>query len=408
MARIVLFKGQSNYGALCLHTDRLAEAFANLGHQAEIIDVHTAQKNGTLSPLLLNTFSSPCDAVISFNGIGSGFTIKDQSLYNHFNLHYISVYVDHPSFHIPRLNQPITHHTLTFLDISHLVFAQCSLDEKKYESIAFLPPGGSESKQYSLEKNYADYLEKRTIPILFTGSFRGEPQPFWQKNYDKYLQTLVDKTIDYLLNHDCLSVEEIIYDLLCQLKMELSELNQATLIQAIQEYVANARRFLLFQTLGEREIPVVIYGQGWEPWVERWPSFTIHQTGNVYETLDLLHQARIVINSNNQFVHGAHERVFNAMINGCTVVSDSSSYYENELTPNQDIILFNWSSIDTLPDKLMALVDNPEKTWVISQAAHQTAIRHHSWQNRACQLLQLIENHHSKQATPHLGVTAHD
>ncbi|MDE1145440.1 MAG: hypothetical protein PW843_02320 [Azospirillaceae bacterium] len=39
MMRIVLFKGQSQYGSLRLHIDQLATAFTALGHEAIIVDL---------------------------------------------------------------------------------------------------------------------------------------------------------------------------------------------------------------------------------------------------------------------------------------------------------------------------------------------------------------------------------
>jgi hypothetical protein len=88
------------------------------------------------------------------------------------------------------------------------------------------------------------------------------------------------------------------------------------LLRAPQAFAVAYHRDRFLQTLGEVGAPLTAYGSGWEPMAERHPSFDYGRVGSVEETLSLIRRSRILLNTNNGFVAGGHERVFTAMCGG--------------------------------------------------------------------------------------------
>ena len=82
----------------------------------------------------------------------------------------------------------------------------------------------------------------------------------------------------------------------------------------------------------------------------------MHTPCSFQETLHLLRQARLVLNTNNGFVAGGHERVFTAMCAGAGVVSDQSRYYAEAFKEGREIATFTWSELDKVPGQIEGLL----------------------------------------------------
>lgn len=389
MARVVLFKGQSNYGALRVHIDQLAGALRQLGHDAVVIDLLAYNA----IHLLNQTIKRQCDLFFAFNGIGCDIGSDNQLLYNALDVPFMAALVDHPNCHISRLDTKLKHYLVTCLDRSHIKFLDSRYGSDHLAFKSFLVPGGNVSSNYQVETTYDEFIEKRTIPILFTGSFHGEAKRGWL-DFPKSIVNLLDQVAEYTLVHDMMPLEDSLDYILSVSNIGISSKVKKKLdmlMHQVQHFVHHTRRFKFVKTLGEAGVPVAVYGQGWEPWLDKWTSFTLYEEGKVEDTLDNLHKAKICLNTNTHFVNGGHERVFNAMINGATIFTDQSKYYNEIFVDDEEIITYTWSKLDEVPEKLFSLIENPEKIYKISQAAKRKVDKDHTWKNRAEQIIDMLE-----------------
>ncbi len=95
--RILLYKGESQYGALRLHIDKIAKEFEKLGHQVVIIDF----KDPNFNIVLSRELSIGCDFTFCFNCI---FAYK--KIYDQISATYITALVDHPIYHMANEYNP--------------------------------------------------------------------------------------------------------------------------------------------------------------------------------------------------------------------------------------------------------------------------------------------------------------
>ena len=388
--RFVLAKGQSQYGSLRLHVDQMAAALQGLGHEVEVIDLMRPEG---VAPLLM-ALSRPTDCYFTFNGVACEVAI-DGARFERPPFLYASMHVDHPVHHLPRIASKISRHAIFFLDRSHVQFliawAAGAPHERRFSHIGFLPPGGNSLDQAPdlSDEAFAD----RDIDLMFTGTYRGAPQPSWAGWEDSAAKTLVGETAERMLANGQLALLDAVRATLAHRKIRMSaDLFEglAPLLTAVQMFIEAAQRHVLLTQLGEAGVPLQLYGAGWEALCALYPSFRHGGVGSFEETLALLRRARLVLNANNGFVAGGHERVFTAMLGGAAVLSDSSRYYSDAFS-GKELATYGWDRLDRVPDQIATLLSDPAGLAAQARAGAQKAAAEHSWTARAQALIKAIK-----------------
>lgn len=84
------------------------------------------------------------------------------------------------------------------------------------------------------------------------------------------------------------------------------------------------------------------------------------------------------------------ERILNAMLCQSVVLSDRSTRLEEEFINGEDILLFDLSRLDSLPERILALLSDDERLHQISLNGYRKVIQNHLWIHRAKQLLTIL------------------
>jgi hypothetical protein len=386
--RLVLFKAHSQYGSQRLHVDQLAAALVAQGHDVRVVDLLEAAWREALT----ETFSDLPDCYFGFNGIGSDLKNGDTSLYDQFGVVYASLYLDHPLYHVGRITTKIRRHAVLLLDRSHLQFLRAWPKMQGVSYLGFLPPGANETSD-SVDTSDAAFA-LRDIAVLFTGSYRGAPEPVWTSWAESPAKEIVAEVADRMEADGRISVLDALKATLAERDVDLDGelLDQLIpLLRFVQAFIEARHRDKLMHGLGRAGAPLHLYGAGWEPLAAAYPAFTYGGVGSFEETLSLLRRSRIVLNTNNGFVAGGHERVFTAMCGGAAVFSDFSRYYAEAFKEGREIATFEWSAMSDAPAKLFALIDDPVGTGAIARAGHKRAMGEHRWADRAAKLVKIVK-----------------
>jgi hypothetical protein len=389
MLRVILYKVQSQYGALRVHIDQLAKAFNDMGHEAVIVDFMDDKPIDKLEKEL----RTGCNFIFALNAIASELKVGSKSIYDVLNVPYITLLVDHPCYHIERLSNNIEKYVVACLDKSHLKFMSQNFDENRFRVTCFMPPAGN-CAEGTDDGDIQEYEKNRDISLLFTGSFRGLPVKGWIAD-NTAVRSIAEDVCDYALSLEYTDIGEA-YDYVMvhrglSFSPEQDRKIRRYIVQKVDGYIAALHRYKFLNTLANAGMPVNIYGNGWDEIVKQWKSFTFNETGSVANTIKLLRRTRFSLNTNNNFASGGHERVFNSMLNGACVVSDTSRFYEEEFNNNKDIIMFKWSELEKLPARINSLINDTEKQWSIAQAGKAIAQERHKWENRVETITQLYE-----------------
>ena len=384
--RLILAKGRSQYGSLRLHLDQLAAAIAAMGHEVSVVDLLEAE--GSLP--VVRAIASGADCFFAFNGMACEVAALDAVRAT--GCVYASAYVDHPVHHLPRLNHAINKQVVWFLDRSHVQFMTAWGAGRSFAHLGFLPPGAN--KIDAAVDTSDEAFERRDIPLLFTGTYRGPPQPGWTNWPDSAAKALVAETAERMAADGRLPVLDALRNTMAARKSKLSaELLESIslLLASAQQYAEAFHRHAVLTALGEAGVPVEVHGIGWTPLCERYPSFRHAGEGSFIETLHLLRRARVVLNINNGFVAGGHERVFTAMSAGAAVFSESSRYYDDVFKDDREIATFSIRRPERVASQLSAFLADVPGQAAIARAGHAKAKAEHSWAARAAKMMKVIE-----------------
>ena len=161
-----------------------------------------------------------------------------------------------------------------------------------------------------------------------------------------------------------------------------------SVIQCVMYYY----REKVIRTLLEQGTPVEVWGTSWKdaPFADH-PGLTIHEDVTPKESLQILAKAKLSLNIMAWHKGGFTERMANTMLQGAVLVTDQTSYREYGFTPGQECVMFSLQELEELPRQIAELLADDEKRTAIAQAGQQYACTYHTWDSRAEQLLQIIE-----------------
>ena len=385
---IILLKGQSQYGALRLHVDQLAAAFDTLGQPTVIFDYKCDGMDR-----LVDALNRGCRSVISFNGIGLDLIIDGRPFDEAVGVPVATIMVDHPAHHLKRLAGAGEQALINVIDRSHLDWLRDVFGPERFQITGVLPPGGN--IDIAPEDCDVDgFAARRDIALLFTGTYRGEPDRPWTTLNSAFVRHVLDDAADLCLGHDMLPVESALTQALNARGVAVGARVRRKLWRlaaSLTDYVHSLRRHQALSVIGESGLPLSIYGRDWDPYLEAHPHVAYGGEGSFEETLHHLKRTRVCLNTNTNFVAGAHERVFAAQLAGAAVCTDASAWYDDAYADGEDILLYRWTRLGALPDLLDGVLNEPARLAAIAFAGRARAEQEHRWTHRAEILLGQID-----------------
>ena len=145
------------------------------------------------------------------------------------------------------------------------------------------------------------------------------------------------------------------------------------------------------QTLVDNGIKVHLVGGGWEELECKHPeNMVLYGTMNSKGCLEIQRKSKICLNVMPWFKRGAHDRIFNTMLNGSVCVTDSSEYLDEVLTED-DVAFYSLKEMEKLPDIVKGLLSDIERMQAIADHGYRTALEQHSWAKRPEILHNFIE-----------------
>jgi len=72
------------------------------------------------------------------------------------------------------------------------------------------------------------------------------------------------------------------------------------------------------------------------------------------------------------------------------VLSDKSTRLEEEFIDGEDILLFDLSKLDLLPERILALLSDDAKLHQIAMNGYRKVVHKHLWIHRAKELLNIL------------------
>ena len=371
---------------------QIAEAMKALGHEVFIYDL---SKPWGSTEKFFRFFEKGNTALINFNFHGmSGeqyfLDENDTMMWEALRIPSYNIVVDHPMYYHHFLEKvPPNYHHIN-IDKNHEVYMRRFFPEIK--NGPFLPLAGT--KLYPKKSNVP--IACRKYDVTMVGNY------CTPSTFDKYITRIDDEytafyhgMIEDLLTHPDKTVEEVAETHLLE---ELSEVPEGELkktmaaLTFIDLYVRYTFRGRIVQKLVDAGIKVHVFGDGWELLECKRPeNLLIMDSLNSEGCLKKLCQTKLSLNVMPWFKNGAHDRIFNSMLNGAVCLTDSSIYLDEILHDGKDCRLYTLADLERLPEIAKELLADPGRMQAIADSGYELAQKGHTWAHRAEVLHNLVE-----------------
>lgn len=388
-SKIVLMTGGTE--TLDFFSRQMQNTFVQAGYKILLFD----QRYEEESAQKLASFAGISDTVLitfNFEGLQMSPCLYDplnRLFWDSHDVICINIAVDHP-FYYPEV-----------IEIHPNRFHQVSIDRlhraylKKYypqiHSDLFLPLAGTSLYP---DGSYPSF-ENRTYDVVFTGNFTPKEE------FDQYIDRLGEEyavfyrsMLTELIQNPQLADDAVME---AHLHREFPDASNEEIRKTIANmifidaYIRFYFREKIIKTLVDHKINVHCVGKGWNRLQCKHPEYLTFEEGQLSKgCLERIANAKISLNIMPWFKDGAHDRVFNSMANGAVCVTDTNRYLCCELTDRENVIFYDLSNIEALPDLVNSILQNPKKAKKIARNAYTLTMRKHTWANRANDLLRFI------------------
>lgn len=390
MKKILFFEGDIETQGY--FSRQIAEAMQELGHEVFIYDL---SKPWSSTEKFFRFYEKGNTVLINFNfhGMSGEEYFVDENgvmMWDALTIPNYNIVVDHPMYYHHFLEKvPSGYHHIS-IDKNHEKYMHRFFPEIK--QAPFLPLAGT--KLYPNKSNVP--MECRKYDVIMVGNYC-IPQTF-----EKYITRIDDEytafyhgMIDDLLAHPDRTLEEVAEEHLMDELGEVPEEEFKKTMAAltfIDLYVRYTIRGQAIQMLVDGGIKVHVFGDGWQllPCKQEKNLIVMNSLDSV-GCLKKLCQTKISLNVMPWFKDGAHDRIFNTMLNGAVCLTDSSVYLDQILHDGIDCSIYSLKHLDQLPEIAGKLLKDPDRMQEIADAGYAMARKGHSWMHRAQQLHEIVE-----------------
>lgn len=390
MKKVMFFEGDIETQGY--FSRQIAEAMQKIGHDVFLYDLSRPWDS---TEKFFRFFEKGDTVLVNFNfhGMsGEEFFLDENGtmMWDALNIPSYNIVVDHPMYYHHFLEKvPANYHHIS-IDRNHEKYM-----ERFFPEIArapFLPLAGTEL--YPNKSNVP--ISYRKYDVMMVGNY------CVPKTFEKFITRIDDEytafyygMIDDLLANPHKTVEEVAE---AHLKEELGEVPEEELKKSmaaltfIDLYVRYTLRGRAVQVLADAGIKVHVFGDGWDSLSCRHEENIIlmHNLDSV-GCLKKLCQAKISLNVMPWFKDGAHDRIFNSMLNGAVCLTDSSVYLDSILHDGVDSSIYSLERIEDLPEIAEKLLADSDYMQRIADEGYCLARAGHTWAHRAQKLHTLIE-----------------
>lgn len=378
MKRIVMFSG--GVETLTYFSKEMAKEFEKKGYAVFFYDLNNEKKDSRRLRKFIRTGET---VMITFNFQGlekepGVYAEREGYIWDEYRIPCYNIAADHPYYYHDRLQDlPERYYHIS---IDRLQEAYFKTYYPEYESLGFLPLAGTK---------YTGQTEgERTVDVLLTGNYTPPSfcEPYingingeYAEFYRGIIQELIEKphqTVEAVAKKHCeRELGKVAYD---DLRLVFHRMI------FIDLYVRNYFRGEVVKTLVEAGIPVDVIGKGWEELeCGGKEKLRIHPQTDSETCLKELGKAKLSINVMPWFKDGAHDRVFNSILNGAFCLSDTSRYLCGELEEGEGVSYYDLKHLEKLPGKVTELLQKKEQLQELVAKGEKKVLETHTWKQRA-------------------------
>ncbi len=390
--RYIFFQGLID--TLDLYTSEFVTICKEQGAECLVLDAaHMAEEMVRLKAFLLE----PVTSVVSFNNIGLHLELEDgKNIWDWFQIPFYNIMMDHPFHYKKALDAAPEQMILLCMDRGHAAYVQRFFSNIK--DVRFFPHAGIELPPVAASAGTAEMrtgrlpICKRQIDVLYAGGLSRCAAEGLIPDLGRIVEfdafSLVRRALERLIVEPQLTTEYVIEQCLRDEHLIFEDTKLGEIISELRfvdSFAVSFFREQAVRSLIMHGITVTVFGTGWDrvEWQDSGPGELVYG-GEIppRQVLELMNRSRVVLNTMTWFKRGAHDRIFNGMLAGAAVVSDTSEYMQEHFTDGQELRLFDLQDINSLAEIVQMLLKDTDQAQRLADCGYQAAAEHHTWKNR--------------------------
>ncbi len=345
MKKIDLLVADNTYETTLHFAKGLAAALERQGIAVRLFGVSDGQFYHAFYTLL----DDPPDLTCSFSDL----TIEGKPLSHFWTIPHLSFLIDPPIYFLHQLSGH--RNWVTCVDQYDCAFIKAC----GFPNHFFLPHGADATLVTPIEK-------ERRFDVVFFGTcidYEALAQNSSSKDRD-----LIDQAAERVLSPAGVSIAHAL------LELGVNKEDLLRLHTQVDHYTRGKDRVELIKSLkGEK---VNIWGGG--PWEKYLPGCSIHPPLSFSETIEIMKESKVVLNSSPRFKSGSHERILYAYLCGAAAYTGETPYLREQFP---HLLSYTFGEYEK----------SPLSSWQESATAGQLrTLACHTWDARASTLLQKL------------------
>jgi hypothetical protein len=387
--RILIMKGQSQYGGTRLFADHAAAAFRRRGHAVDVLDLTLTE---TIEQSVLpHAQNASVDLVFTINVAGDFRDSQGRTVTDIYGAPHVVWHTDYILNQTERLHGTPKSTAALVVDPTQVETVQSIFGADRFDHVSFFPHGAvGEAARDDAEVD--DFVARRPIGVLWSGGFQ-QPDVPWQDITGPARQVMID-ALDLALAVEWMPSHQALDTVLTSRGLDIRDpIHRGVRAAAVlvDTEVRKTRRFEFLKALAASGMPVHICGANWESELYRFRNATYEGEVEMTRMVELMRQSRVVLNTNANFGAGSHERPFSASLAGAACFSDFSRHYAQVFEPGKNIELFFWKDLVDGMERLGALAADPERCFGYARSAKALTLAGHTWDHRIDLILEAAD-----------------
>jgi hypothetical protein len=385
MKKIVMFIG--GIETTEYFTKQLEKTFVKLGHSVFLFQLEREEEE---FQRLCEFIERGNTVMITFNYHGLNeekvFYQGGTLFWKEWEIPCYNIMLDHPFYYHKYLNSmPPLYYNLC-IDQGHDRYIERFFPGIK--RLPLLPLAGTEVPN--------KMIAQRSIDIVMTGHYT-PPRKFEKHitRIDEEYTEFYYRIINDLIENPTMGMEEAFEK---HLKIDMPDISDQDLLLCMENmifidlYVRFHFRGEVVKVLVDNGIKVHVVGSGWELLDCEHPENIIHLGAkSSLGCLNTIADSKLSLNVMPWFKEGAHDRVFNSMVNGAVCISDESLWMLDNLKGGEEIVFYRLNKLEKLPMLVKELLADQDRLQRIADRGYGKAREEHTWAARAEVLSKLID-----------------
>lgn len=386
---IALLTNYNQYESKRYFSAKLAEAFNRVGIETSLIDYSTIEQQ-------------QMDFIRACKPQETIFTCSFNSLIPSDEGKYIADYTGVP--HVAFLVDPAYRSRELFKSKYTIITCVDHFDceyvkSNHFDRVFFWP--------HAVEKELEpDVNQKKTYDVVFLGSCYDHDtlREFWRQKMSTAETKTIEDAIDIVLSDNITplynSVEKAIKNNKINFK-DKEDLEKKIFFYGyyVDNYMRGKDRTELILSI--KNANVHVFGDacwrleqpilGWNHSLRRMKNVTIHPAVTFEQSLEILKQSKICLNSMPFFKNGTHERIFTGLACGALPITSDNLWVRDNFEHGKNILIYApkaWQEVNGWVDDYL---NQPTKLEQVVVKGREKVMREHTWDVRVQQLFDYFE-----------------